>query len=174
MSSSPQTAQKPEQGIWRYLMSTYWVESPSGRSRYIFPGWWMVFISAAQTFFSAPLNVYAQSVFLRAMGAQFKWTPVQISVLTVLNREEGAFEGPIVGWLLDRYGPRAISAAGWAACGLGYVLLPLLVYFNGNVLWMYFCLSLVYVAGASGIFYPSMYKAANNWFVRNQIGRAHV
>src|SRR5262249_46289033 len=141
--------------IWSYLLSTYWVYSPTGKSRYIFPGWWMVFISAAQTYFVAPLQTYSYSVYLRVLSNHFGWPPVQVSVLTALNTEEAAAEALIVGWLLDRFGPRAITVASWIVPAVGYLLLPLLSVFNGNVLWMYVCFGLV--AAGGGGFYPAMY-----------------
>ncbi len=164
--SGPPVAAPPSPTLWRYMLSMYWVKGPSGKSRHIYPGVWQVYISAVLTFFSAPFGSYARSVFLRALAGEFKYSPVQLSFLTVLTREEGAIEGPILGWALDRWGPRLTNTIGWFLYGVGYLLLPLLYAFDGNIVWMYFALSVNTIGTATQ--YPSMYKAANTWFIKNR------
>jgi MFS family permease len=163
---APVAAPPRPPSLLSYLRSTFWVISPTGKSRYIYPGWWQVFISSCLTFFSAPFGSYFRSVLLRALQDAFHYTPVQLSFLTVLAREEGAVLSPIIGWALDRFGPRWVNAVGWIAYGSGYIMLPLLYVLDGNIIWMYFALTLNTMGSATQ--YPSMYKDANTWFVKNR------
>src|SRR5262249_13553118 len=127
---------------------------------------WQLFISICLTFFSAPFGSYSRSVFLRALQDAFGYTPLQISFFTVLSTEEAAIEGPIVGWLLDKIGPRWTNTIGWFFYGVGYMLLPALAFFGGNLFWLYALLSIQAIGNATQ--YPAMYKAANTWFIKNR------
>jgi MFS family permease len=40
-----------------------------------------------------------------------------------LARAEGALEGPFVGYLIDRFGPRPMILLATIMCGVGYILL---------------------------------------------------
>src|SRR3954468_13042411 len=101
--SGVSVAAPPPSSLLGQLMASFWVKSPTGKTQYIYPGWWQVFISSCLTFFSAPFGTYFRSVLLRALQDAFHYTPVQLSFLTVLAREEGAVVSPIIGWALDRF-----------------------------------------------------------------------
>ena len=76
----------------------------------------------------------------------------------------GGIQGPIVGYLTDRYGPGVMLAFGGLASGLGFILLSL----TGN----YFFFLLVFV-GLMSVGFRSGYNnatiaAINNWFRRRR------
>ncbi|MCX6022609.1 MAG: MFS transporter, partial [Chloroflexi bacterium] len=93
-----------------------------------------------------------------------------ISVTGSMAREEGAIEGPVVGWLMDRVGPRVTSALGWLIAGTGFLILPLIYWLprENNVWWMWLGYGAMVTIGANAALYNTSYKAINRWFIKNR------
>jgi len=168
-SPGPVDAARP-QGVLGYLSSLFWVYSPSGKSRRIFPGWWEVLAGSSHSFFGYGFYLYSWSVIIAALTKQFGWTAAMVGVTGSITKEDTAFEGPVVGWLLDRYGPQKVAAGGWLMAGSGFLLLPLLntTFIGGNIIWMYFCYGFLVSMGANACLYNTSYKAVNRWFIQNR------
>jgi MFS family permease len=158
------------QGVLGYLSSLFWVYSPSGKNRRIFPGWWEVLAGSSHSFFGYGFYLYSWSIIIAALTKQFGWTATMVGVTGSITKEDTALEGPVVGWLLDRYGPQKVAAGGWAMAGLGFMLLPLLntSFINGNIFWMYLCYGFLVSMGANACLYNTSYKAVNRWFIQNR------
>ncbi len=132
--------------------------------RKVFYGWWNVAISATAdalkhgtfnrgfTFYVNPLSQHLGV----GVGA--------VSLAETLGRMEGGLQGPLMGWLNDRFGPRFIMALGGAASGLGFIMLSL----TGNYVFYLFVfvglLSLGFRAGYNNALMP----AINRWFRRRR------
>jgi sugar phosphate permease len=81
-----------------------------------------------------------------------------------LARAEGAIEGPVAGYLLDRFGPRPIMLAGVLLSGLGYMLLAT-VHSYATFLAVY--LGVISLAFSAGFMHSPM-VLANSWFIRRK------
>ncbi len=89
----------------------------------LFYGWRMVAASAAVRVLGAGLHSYGFTVFFLPLSQELNLSRTATSFAFSLSRAEGAIEGPIVGHLLDRYGPRPIMIAGGGNDGRRLLLL---------------------------------------------------
>jgi MFS family permease len=151
-----------------YLSSLFWVYSPDGEERRIYPGWWEILAGAAHSFFGYGLYIYAWSAIQATMAKQFGWTATQLGVMGTITKEEGTIEGPLVGWAVDRFGPKWTAGLGWLIAGIGFLLLPFTSFFGGSVLWLYFAYGMLISIGMNSGLYTTSQKAVNRWFIRNR------
>src|SRR5215813_7593692 len=89
----------------------------------LFYGWRMVAVASAVRVLGAGLHSYGFTVFFLPLSQELNLSRTATSFAFSLSRAEGAIEGPIVGHLLDRYGPRPIMIAAVLLMGIGYLLL---------------------------------------------------
>lgn len=132
-----------------------------------FYGWYVVLAAAAISFYSGGVWFYGFSVFFAAILKEFKWGRAVTSGAVSFSRLEGGIEAPIIGWLIDKVGPRKLALIGATLLGLGYLLLS-----RASSLWMFYLLyvgvlSIGYNTGVQG----SGTAAVANWFVKKR-GRA--
>ena len=135
----------------------------------VFYGWWIVTAGAIQdalkggTFNEGMLFYFLP--FERDLGI----SRAAISLLFSLNKLEGAFEGPIVGHLIDRFGPRIMVVFGALLSGLGFILLS---FTPGTGPFRYIYLMLVFVGvlsvGFKAGYNHAMLAAVNQWFIRRK------
>jgi len=89
----------------------------------LFYGWRMVAASAAVRLLGAGLHSYGFTVFFLPLSQELNLSRTATSFAFSLARAEGAIEGPIVGHLLHRYGPRPVMLIAVSLMGVGYLLL---------------------------------------------------
>jgi sugar phosphate permease len=88
---------------------------------YVFYGWWMVAIGAGIQAVIAVLFNQAFGSYAAVLRKEFGWSRAELSgAFSVASVESGVL-GPVVGWMLDRYGPRAVMLLGIAMLGGGLV-----------------------------------------------------
>lgn len=89
----------------------------------IFYGWWIVgalfFISAyfGGTFF------YSFTAILDPIAFEFGWSYAQISVAASIRGMESGILAPLVGWLIDKWGPRKLLVSGIVLSTIGIFFL---------------------------------------------------
>lgn len=134
------------------------------RRRGIFYGWWIVAASFGLIAYGGGAYWYGFSVFFKPIQNEFGWTRAETSAAFSLASLEGGVQGPIVGPLVDRFGPRRLMLLGTIVMGLGFVALGYI-----QSLWAFY---LVYVAllalgsnTATGI---APVAAVAHWFVRRR------
>ena len=93
-----------------------------------------------------------------------------VSVAFSIARSEHAFEGPAIGWLLDRFGARTIIF--WTALlmGVGLLILPLASNRTPTTFWFFFFplwLGAISVGGYSA-FGHGCHVLVANWFIRRR------
>jgi MFS family permease len=132
------------------------------RIRGLFYGWRMVAASAAVRLLGAGLHSYGFTVFFLPLSEELKLSRTATSFAFSLARAEGAIEGPIVGHLLDRYGPRPIMVAAVALMGVGYLLLSQVESYLSFVIVYTVLISLAHAGG----FMHAPMTLTNSWFVR--------
>jgi MFS family permease len=79
-----------------------------------------------------------------------------------LARAEGALEGPFVGYLIDRFGPRPMLLLATLMCGVGYVLLA---WVDSYTTFLIVYLGIISLSFTPGFVHASM-AVGNTWFVR--------
>ena len=102
------------------------------------------------------------SIFFLPLQEEFKVGSAALALVLTMARVQGGFEGPAVGWLIDKVGPRLPAVLAALIGGVGFLLLPLANNYWVFVLIYVFVISLAFNMG----FLHSMHAVANLWFVR--------
>ncbi|MDP7225219.1 MAG: MFS transporter [SAR202 cluster bacterium] len=136
-------------------------QPPRGK---IFYGWWVVAASAVVNACGGGVYFYGFSVFFLPIKAALDISSAATSLVFSLSRAEGAVEGPIAGYLIDRYGPRRILSIGVVVVAIGYVMLSQVTTF-----WWFMIVYLGVISIAfNGSFAGSTMAVVNNWFIRRK------
>jgi len=130
----------------------------------IFYGWWIVILGCLINAVGAGILYHSFTVFFLPLKRDFGVTSAAISLLCGASRLEGGIEGPIVGHLIDKFGPRVMIIAGAIMTGLGFILLSMVHSFWSFFFVYIFIVSLGFNAGFS---HP-ISTAVNNWFIRHR------
>lgn len=89
----------------------------------IFYGWRISFAGAALQFLHSALLVQAFGAYVALLSEEKGWSKTALSGAAALQSVEGAILGPLLGWLVDRFGPRAMVQAGIVLLSIGYFAL---------------------------------------------------
>jgi MFS family permease len=130
----------------------------------LFYGWRMVAVSAAVRVLGSGLHSFGFTVFFLPLSQDLQLSRTATSVAFSLARAEGAIEGPVVGHLLDRYGPRPIMLAAVLLMGIGYLLLAMV---NSYTTFLIVYLGVISLAHAGGFMHAPM-VLTNTWFIRKR------
>jgi MFS family permease len=136
----------------------------SNKKTGLFYGWRMVAAASALRVLGAGLHSFGFTVFFLPLSQDLKLSRTSTSLAFSLARAEGAVEGPIVGHLLDRYGPKPIMLAAVLLMGIGYLLLSQ-VHSYATFLVVY--LGVISLAHAGGFMHSPM-VLINTWFIRHR------
>src|SRR5262245_28533188 len=128
----------------------------------LFYGWRMVGASAAVRLLGAGLHSYGFTVFFLPLSQELNLSRTATSFAFSLSRAEGAIEGPVVGHLLDRYGPRPVMIVAVALMGVGYLLLSQI---NSYVAFVIIYTGLISLVHSGGFMHAPM-TLTNSWFIR--------
>ena len=88
----------------------------------LFYGWRMVAIGCAMRMLGGGFHPYGFTIFFLPITLELGLSRAATSLVFSLARAEGAIEGPLAGYLIDRLGPRPMMLAGVILSGLGYML----------------------------------------------------
>ena len=140
----------------------------------IFFGWYVVFAAAAINTYGAGVWFYGFPIFFKALLDEFAWTAAAGAAIISLSRLEGGVEGPIIGWLVDRYGPRRLAIIGAAIAGLGFMVMSRVASFSIGPIHVsaFVAFALLYAGWISigyntGFGHASM-AAVNSWFIKKR------
>ena len=134
----------------------------TARSHLSFYGWRMVLVGCLFRFLGGGFHFYGFTVFVSPLGKDLGISRAATNLVFGLARAEGALEGPLAGYLIDRFGPRPIMMIAVLLTGLGYVLCS----------WIesYWALLVVYLGVVSLAFGAGFMHCpmvlANSWFSR--------
>jgi sugar phosphate permease len=86
----------------------------------LFYGWRISFAGAAMQFMLSSLLVQAFGVYVAVLSEEKGWSKTALAAGAALQSVEGAILGPLLGWLVDRLGPRAMVHGGVVLMALGF------------------------------------------------------
>jgi OFA family oxalate/formate antiporter-like MFS transporter len=89
----------------------------------MFYGWWMVILGGFLTSINKTAVNKGFPVFILPVEEYFGASRATVSFIFSLARSENGPTGPIAGWLVDRFGPRALLFVGASMTGVGFLLL---------------------------------------------------
>ncbi len=137
---------------------------PLARVRTMFYGWWIVVGAFASYFIVGGLYTYGMSVYFLPVTRDLGLSRAALSFVFTLRALEGGIDGPVIGYLVDKIGARAVSRAGACLIGLGFVGLSFtqsyaafLVVFIGGI-----------AVGVSAGVHQSLLAIINQWFARRR------
>ena len=130
----------------------------------IFYGWRMVGLVTAIRIVGGGLHQFGFTVFFLPISQDLGISRAATSLAFSLSRAQGAIEAPLVGYLIDRYGPRPIIVTAAFLAGVGYILLS---WVNSYATFMIVYLGVICLAFVAG-FVHSPLVVANSWFIRQR------
>jgi MFS family permease len=130
----------------------------------IFYGWRMVGLVSAIRIVGGGLHQFGFTVFFLPISQDLNISRAATSLAFSLSRAQGAIEAPLVGYLIDRYGPRPIIVTAVFLAGVGYILLSWVSSYTGFMVVYLGVICLAFIAG----FVHSPMVVANSWFIRRR------
>lgn len=92
-----------------------------GTRRGVFYGWRIAAAGAGLQFLYSALLLQAFGAYVAVLSAELGWSKTALAGGAAIQSVEGALLGPLLGWLVDRFGPRIMVQGGVVALGLGFL-----------------------------------------------------
>jgi MFS family permease len=127
----------------------------------LYYGWRMIGIVSALRVLGGGLHQYGFTVFFLPVTQDLGLTRASTSLAFSLARAEGSLTAPIVGYLLDRYGPKPLMIAAAGFAGVGYLLFAFVTDYTTFLIVYLGVISLAFNAG----FVHAPTVVANSWFI---------
>ncbi len=130
----------------------------------IFYGWWILILASLINGIGGGIMYHSFTVFFLPVKRDLAVTSAAISLLYGAARLEGGIDGPIYGYLIDRFGPRRMILIGASLAGAGFFLLTTVQSYLGFFLIYLLTISV----GMNSGFYHPVSAAINRWFIRKR------
>ena len=102
-------------------------------------------------------------VWIKALELHFGWSRAQLTGAFSMAQLEGSIIGPLMGYMIDRLGPRRMVLIGLIITGLGFLLFSR----TSNIFIFYLSYGMIMLGTAAGTWLPFM-SVVNRWFVRRR------
>ena len=132
----------------------------------IFYGWWIVLACFLLALYRGGAATYGFTAFFDPIVEEFGWSYTTVSIAFSFRGLEMGILAPLMGFLVDRLGPRKLAFSGVLITGFGLILLGLT-----TSLAMFYGAFVLFIFGASGCSGTVFMTAAAHWFRRN-VGKA--
>lgn len=131
------------------------------RTLKIFHGWRVAAAGSAIHFLHSALLLQAFGAYVAVLSQERGWSKTALAGGAALQSIEGAVLGPLLGWMVDRFGPRVMVQGGIVLLSMGFFALSRIDSLGG------FYAALVLIAiGASFSGYFPLSVALVHWFKR--------
>jgi MFS family permease len=121
----------------------------------------MVGAGCGLQFLQAGLLHHAFGGYLAVLQGDRGWNKTQLSGAAALQQMESAVIGPVLGWIMDRFGPQVLIRLGVVVFGTGFILLS----FIETLLQFYGAFIIIALGSSMCGFFP-INVALINWFER--------
>src|SRR5262249_21864768 len=140
------------------------VVTKSFGSSHIFYGWWMVLVSSIGFAVGPILITSTFGIFVKPLAETFGWSRGAISLAFSLIALMVSFYAPIIGALVDRFGPRKVIVCGAIVFGSGFCSF----WFLSASLWQFYGAYLLTALGGACLTSIPFATAISRWFVRQR------
>ncbi len=89
----------------------------------VFYGWWIVGACVFILLYTSGVIHFGFTAVVEPIAEEFGWSYAQISLASSLRGLEMGLLAPLVGFLVDRWGPRRLVFGGSILVGLGLLVL---------------------------------------------------
>ncbi len=142
---------------WRQIDATI---RPGGR---VFYGWWIAAAASGVQMLSALLWMQSYGVWFVVLQDEFNWSKAIVSGAFVMTQIQFGLLAPVQGWLVDRFGPRAIMRVGLVIFAAGFMLFSQVE----TILAFYLTFALI-ALGSNLAGFPTVMVSIVNWFSRHR------
>jgi MFS family permease len=132
----------------------------------IYYGWWIVGVLFILLFNTGGMGFYVFPVFIEPFQQEFGWTLTQISVSAGIWAVVFGFSGPVIGFMIARFGVRRIILSAAVVAGLSNLLFA-----SMTKLWMLYVATLISGFVVAGTTLIPAQTLITNWFNKYR-GRA--
>jgi sugar phosphate permease len=132
--------------------------------RGLFYGWWIVIIGCIQDAVKGGTFNTGFTLYFLPVLTELHLSRAATSLPFSLAKLESAIEGPLVGYLIDRFDPRVMMVVGTILAGLGFVLLS----FTHSYLFFLLVFMGPLTLGFQAGFNHASMAAVNHWFLRKR------
>lgn len=109
-------------------------------------------------------QVWGLSALFKPISEELGFSRAATSVVQSIGRFEGGIEGPLLGWMSDKFGPRWIMFSGVIVFGIALILMNYI-----HALWAYYLVWGVMLGIAQNMTTTTPLRTAiSNWFVRKR------
>jgi sugar phosphate permease len=129
----------------------------------LFYGWRISFAGAAIQFLHSALLVQAFGAYVAMLSEEKGWSKTALAGGAALQVVEGALLGPVLGWLVDRFGPRGLVQVGLVLVAGGFFCFSRVETLPG-----FYGAVLLIVVGTSFCGYFPFSVALVHWFQRRR------
>ncbi len=133
------------------------------RMRGLFYGWKMVGVAVlVMALVSGPIW-NGVGVWVKALELQFGWSRTQLTGAFSLTQLEGSILGPIMGYFIDRLGPRRMLFIGLTVTGIGFI-----VFSRTTNLTTFYLAYILIMGGQLAGSWLAVMSLINKWFNRKR------
>ena len=129
----------------------------------LFYGWWVVAAGFLVGMLQGSLFFHSFGAYFVYLQNDFGWSRTMLSGAFSLQRLESGMLGPVEGWLIDRFGPRAMVRIGVVVAGVGLMLLSQI-----QSLWQFYFAFAIIALGSSLGGFLAISTAVTKWFIRRR------
>jgi MFS family permease len=134
------------------------------RLKKVYFGWWVLVSTFVLGAMSGGVFGNSNAIFFGPVKEDLGLSSAQTSLIFSLSRAQGSVAGPLVGWIVDRFGARPMVIAGGLAASLGFILLS-----GVHNYWIYLLVFIGVVStGRSAGLGQTLLSAVNKWFIRRR------
>jgi MFS family permease len=138
-------------------------ERVQARAQGVFFGWYIVAGASLIQLLQNGLLMQAYGTYVPVLRAEFGWSSTALAAAFSLQRVESGLLGPLQGWMLDRWGPRAVIGIGTVIFGVGFM-----AFSQVNSLLTFYLVFVFMAVGASLSGFMSLTTTVVNWFERRR------
>jgi len=134
----------------------------TGKTSRVFYGWWIVAACFVLSLCAGGIFTLGFTAFFEPIADEFGWSYTQISLAASLRGANIGLLAPLMGFLVDRWGPKWLLLGGVLLLGLALFLLS-----HISSLIMFYGIFIIVAIGISGLSPTVMITAVSNWFQKN-------
>lgn len=129
----------------------------------IFYGWWIVLSGGLVQGYASAVFFRGFQAFFDPIVATFGWSRAATAAAVSIQRLENGALSPIVGTLIDRFGPRPVMSVGVAVTGGAFILMS-----RSSTLWEFYLSTVLLAMGLSFGTFVVLVATVGNWFIRRR------
>ena len=134
------------------------------KARGAYYGWWVLAATFVLGVLSGGIFAHSNAIFFGPIKRDLGLNSAQTALIFSLARAEGSFAGPIVGWLVDKFGSRPMIMAGGLLASAGFIALH---WVDNYVLFVVIFVGVVATGKSAGLG-QVLISAVNRWFIRRR------